>query len=461
MAFQQSQELSQKQSLSQAMQHSLMLLQLPAAELQSYIDKALVENPMLESLPPESSPSPRTGPADSGLPTIQTVYGSHSVYHVPSEEATDLFGRLAQEESYTDHLLAQLGERADLDKRMLSLCRYLVGCLNASGYLDCPLRELAQEANVSLFELEQALFVVQELEPLGTGARSLSECLLLQLAQSRHFNELSIRMVSIGLDLLARKDYDRLAGLLRASPDDVRRTAAVIQQLNPIPSRGFGAEAPTAYIVPEATVSREGETLLLEINNAEAPQLSIHPYYQKLLEEDGHPEVREYLQGYLQQARNVIAELDNRRQTMETLLVYIIRDQAGFFLRKDTLQPMTMSHLAQEMHVSTSTVSRAVKDKYILFDGELLPLRHFFSVPIRTEEGPLSPDAVKARIMHFISLEPSDRPLSDEALAASLSGSGIRVSRRTVAKYRSEEGIPTAAQRRKDRRASDAKKESL
>ena len=228
MAFQQSQELSQKQSLSQAMQHSLMLLQLPAAELQSYIDKALVENPMLESLPPESSPSPRTGPADSGLPTIQTVYGSHSVYHVPSEEATDLFGRLAQEESYTDHLLAQLGERADLDKRMLSLCRYLVGCLNASGYLDCPLHELAQEANVSLFELEQALFVVQELEPLGTGARSLSECLLLQLAQSRHFNELSIRMVSIGLDLLARKDYDRLAGLLRASPDDVCRTTAVI-----------------------------------------------------------------------------------------------------------------------------------------------------------------------------------------------------------------------------------------
>ena len=290
--------------------------------------------------------------------------------------------------------------------------------------------------------------MVQELDPLGTGARSLAECLLLQLAQSRHFNPLSVRMVSQGLELLAEKDYSRLAALLRADPGAVRRTAQIVRSLNPLPSRGFPSGDDTVYIVPEATVTCEGDSVLIQLNSAGLPSLSIQPYYRSLLEGGEHPEAQEYLRDYLREARDMIAAQENRARTIEKLIIRIVQLQMDHFLSGAPLRAMTMSQLAEGMELSVSTVSRLVKDKYLLFAGAPIPLRSFFTAPVRGEDHALSAEEIRQELRRFIRLEDPAHPLSDEALAASLSGVGIPISRRTVAKYRQEEGIPPAARRK-------------
>jgi RNA polymerase sigma-54 factor len=329
------------------------------------------------------------------------------------------------------------------------LSEYLVGCLSPAGYLDCPLDELSAELGCPLFDLEQALFVVQSLEPTGVGARSLSECLLLQLAQSRHFTELNIHLVRRGLPKLADGDYAALAEDLHATEDEVRAAADYIRTLNPLPSRGFPTGSYTHYVVPEATLHWEGDTLHIDMNTAAQPRVSLNTETAGLLEAEDTREAQVYLRRKLQDARSLMDSLQDRQDTLFRLISAVARLQSGFFARGEALQPMTMSQVAEELNVNISTVSRAVKDKYIQYSGKVYSLRSLFSAAIASQDGgEISADGARRQIQRCVEAEDPAHPLSDSAICAALAALNISLSRRTVAKYRAELGIPPASKRR-------------
>lgn len=446
MVFQQRLEQAQKQVLTQAMLQSLHCLQMPALELREFLHEAALSNPLLEvEDAPYDGPQPEALEAvpETGVPIERR---EQLIWEGGGEGTADFTACLSHPETFQEYLNAQLGQSASLDGRMLALCRYLVGCLNSAGYLDCELSELARELDVPEPELEQALFAVQALDPPGVGARSLSECLLLQLAQGRDFSEANIHMIRFGLPLLAERDYTGLTKLLGVSAAEAHRAGDAVRALNPIPSRGFSSGRGAALIAPEAVVRRSGGGLAIEMNERLVPRVSLNREYCALVGDPGCQEAQLYLKEKLAEAKNLLNNLENRHETLFRLLRALVREQEGYFLRREDLLPMTMEQMARRLDLNVSTVSRAVKDKYIQFDGRIFPLRTLFSAALPTGG---SAEAARSRLRRFVEAESPQRPLSDEALAQALAGVGFPLSRRTVAKYRGELSIPPASQRRR------------
>ncbi len=450
MQLEQSQQLTQRLALTQAMRQSLDCLQLSAPELSEYVQELALSNPLLDVQTPAyyetELPSERVSPEREaielrGEDTWRGVLRS-------AEGAPDLTAYLTREKTFRDYLNEQIGQMKLVDDESLRLCRFLIDCLDERGYLDCPLEELSQEFGIPLFSLEQALYAVQMLDPPGVGARSLSECLILQLAQGRSFDPLALAIARSGLELLGKRDYGGLAAMLGVSAAEAKRAAARVLALEPIPSRSFAGSEPVAYIAPDAAFSVQQGQLVIELNERILPRLSVNAEYAALMNTSDDPEVQRYVKGKLSEAQALIKGVHTRCDTLVQMLTLIGREQHGFFCEGEALAPVTMQQLAEKMDVSTSTVSRAVQNKYIQFQGRVLPLRSFFTTAIRTDAA-VSSHSVKQRIRSLIRAEDPAAPLSDEALRLALSALGIEVSRRAVAKYRMAMDIPSSSQRRK------------
>ena len=324
----------------------------------------------------------------------------------------------------------------------------MIDCLDERGYLDCPLEELSREFDIPLFSLEQALFAVQMLDPPGVGARNLSECLTLQLAQGRSLDPLALKIARDGLELLGKRDFSGLAALLGVSVGEARAAAAKILALNPIPSRSFAGSEQIAYVAPDAEFSVQQGQLVIELNERILPRLSVNAEYAALMNTSDDPEVQRYVKEKLSEAQALIKGVHTRCDTLVQMLTLIGREQHGFFCGGEALLPVTMQQLSEKMGVSTSTVSRAAQNKYLQFQGRIIPVRSFFTTAIRPDAA-VSSHAVKQRLQSLIRAEDPAAPLSDEALRLALSALGIEVSRRAVAKYRAEMGIPSSSQRKK------------
>ena len=446
----QTQILSQKLLLTQAMRQSLDCLQLSAPELNEYVQEIALSNPLLDVQTPTyyetELPSERVSPEREaielrGEDTWRGVLRS-------TEDAPDFTAYLAREKTFRDYLSEQVGQMKLVDDELLRLCRFLIDCLDERGYLDCPLEELSKEFGIPLFSLEQALYAVQMLDPPGVGARSLSECLILQLAQGRTFDPLALAIARDGLELLGKRDYGALAAMLGVGAAEAKQAAAKVLALEPIPSRSFAGSEPTTYIAPDAVFSVQQGQVTVELNEHILPRLSVNAEYAALLTVSDDGEVQHYVRGKLAEARALIKGVHTRCDTLLQLLTLIAAGQKDFFCGSGTLAPVTMQQLAEKMDVSTSTVSRAVQNKYIQFQGKIIPIRSFFTTAIRTDAA-VSSHSVKQRIRSLIHAEDPSAPLSDEALRLALSALGIEVSRRAVAKYRMAMDIPSSSQRKK------------
>lgn len=451
------QSLSQtyRLTLTQKMRQSLQILQLPAISLRDFLQEASMSNPVLEVEDPplgeEMVELQKAAVAREELRDLPIERREQIIWENGGGEERNFTNFASQPESFSDYLNSQLGQMTGLDNAMQAMCQYLVGCLNSAGYLDCPLNELAEDLGCDHFELEQALYVVQSLDPTGVGARSLSECLLLQLVQGEHFNAVNIHLVRDGLPLLAKNDLDGLSRLLGVSKTEVKRAAVDIRSLNPIPSSGFYTGCRTVYTIPEATVRRGAQGgMVIEMNSTVLPQVSISRENCALLEGADSREAHLYLKEKLAEANTLISSLEERQNTMFRLLDVIVRLQEGFFTRDEDLRPMTMAQVAEMLGVNTSTVSRAVKDKYIQVSSRIVSLRSLFTTSLQSEKGSgVSSASAKLQIKKLIAAEPPEKPLSDEVLSSALAGMNIHLSRRTVAKYRGELGIPPACRRKK------------
>lgn len=442
MKLENTQTLSQKITLSPAMRQALECLQLPMMQLHDYVQEAALENPVLEVAAPAEELSPDRE---------QTVeYREQSLwYSKAAPEEGDALSLYTREETFCEYLHGQIGQMRLIDDSLRPLCSFLVDCLDRRGYLDCPLDELAAEYGCETALMEQALYAVQMLDPPGVGARDLTECLILQLMQSRAFNELTLHIAREGLDLLAAGDYEAIAQRFGATREDVLRSAAAIRGLSPIPSRGFPGDELISYSIPEAEVAFEDGVAVITMNERLLPRLELSEDYRQMMQETTDSEVQQYLKQKFAEAGALSENLRSRSRTLLAVLTAAVNVQRGYFL-EGVLQPFTMQQLAGQLGLSTSTVSRAVQDKTIQYAGRIIPLRSLFTTPIHSKGGAsLSAQAVKQQLQAFLQAEDVHAPLSDDALCSALEAVGMSISRRTVAKYRAELGYDIASRRKK------------
>lgn len=453
----QKQRIEQKVTLTQGMKQSLDMLQMALPDLKAYIEDQALSNPLIEL--GDSPAVEEDAPSFDGLIPVSVHCRDERIMNGAEQQNgkteppwPEPGQHTGSGEDFIDHLNEQLIGMKRLDAHMRGLCRYLIFCLNERGYLEFDLQEIARELRVPLFEMEQALYIVQSLEPAGVGARTLQECLILQLMQGRDFSALTLHAVQKGLELISKNNMQGLARKLGCSLTEAKAAAEVIRSLSPIPSQGYGNERAVQYQIPEATVRIERGRLILELNRSFLPRVACSREITELLQKSQDPKNQEYLRKNTLAANQLIRCLDNRQSTMERLLLAVLKRQHDYFLRGDALLPMTMGEIAEELELNASTISRAVREKTILFKGRLISLRDLFTARLAgSMEENISGDAVRQQLVKLIRAEDPSKPLSDEELRAALLTLQLKVSRRTIAKYREELDIPGSAARRRSK----------
>lgn len=447
----------QRQLMSAAMQQSMKILQLPLLSLQEYLNELATENPMLDvdaaSLPAGIQAEPARPVEDKVWKEEigDDIFERRVKRRADSADISEYADLAAPGETFTQQLHDQLNSDRSIPKKYLPLAHFIVESLNARGYLDESLEEIADLTGAPLCCVQQALYIVQDLTPTGVGARSLQECLVLQLAQSHSFNAATLKVVNECLPLLAKDDLGAIAKRLGVSKAEAKRACDAVRALNPIPSRGYPGGESTAFTVPEAVVQHSEDGYAISYNRAALPKVSVNPEYEQMMKES-EGEVQSYLRENHQKARRLLQDLDYREGTITKVLRYVLTAQDAFLSgRSAGPAPLTLQEIADALGLHPSTISRAVKDKTILFNGKTLPLRELFSTPVT--QGGASRGMALRQLKRLIDAEDPHSALSDDALASALRSLGINVSRRTVAAYRQELEIPSAAVRK--RRAAE------
>ena len=294
---------------------------------------------------------------------------------------------------------------------------------------------------------DQARDTLQSLEPPGVGARSLSECLLLQLSRRGGGDPVSMEIAARFLPELGRKHYAAIAQKLGTTVEAVRQAEAVIASLEPHPGRAFQPAETTVYVRPDVFVAElEGE-LKVVLNEYYLPRVSVNDYYLRLLKNSDEKETKDYLRQKLRQAKWLLDSLERRGSTLRRCAEAALEAQRPFFAgQTQTLAPMTLTTLAEGLELHPSTVSRAVRGKYLQCRQGTYPLRYFFSLPV---SGGVSRQAAKQALLALVREEDRRRPYSDQDLCRLLEERGIFLARRTVTKYRLELGLGSSAARRK------------
>lgn len=450
--------LSQKQTqtLSPQMMQSMEILQMGSQELLEYIEEAVQENPVLE---PEENYDKQDefSVLRRKLEWLESTDPQNRYYHQQDTEEEDSplknYGTVEDEdENLYYYVLSQL-RVLELEPQVMDAGVFLVESLNQNGWLDEPLEDLAADCGCSLAVMEQALAAVQSLEPAGVGARTLSECLKLQLVRRAPVDELAVRIVENYLDALSKSRYGLIARELKVTAEEVRASCDRIRALNPRPGTGFAARENLTYINPDIIVVSFPDHFELLSNDYYFPTLHISGYYTRLMKESDDGQVRDYLTDKMRQAKWMVKAIEQRRSTLMACAECILELQEAFFHKgPGHLVPLSLADVAGRIGVHESTVSRAVKDKYIQCSMGVYPLSYFFSrglgASVSAGEEAASPDAAKALLKKFIAGEDKKKPLSDQKLCELMAAQGCPLSRRTVAKYRDELHIPSTAGRK-------------
>ena len=447
--------LKQTQTLSPQMMQAMEILQMGSQELLEYIQETLQENPVLES---EERRQPEESPEDAllrrKLEWLESTDVQNRWYH--QEDAQDLsdltvgaVGADPGEESLYYYLRSQI-QFETLPKPLAAAVRCVLESLSGNGYLDDPIADLATHAGVDEKTMERAVELVQALEPAGVGARNLSECLCLQLTR-RGETGLPLTIADRYLEAMSKDHYNLIARETGASREDIQAACKVIRSLNPRPGAGFAPREALGYITPDLVVVSFEDHFEILSNDYYFPSLKVSSYYHQLMRSTDESQVKDYLTNKVRQAKWVVSSVEQRRSTLMACANCIVERQESFFRRgPGHLRPMTLADVAQALDVHESTVSRAVKDKYLQCAHGVFPLGYFFSraLPAGSGGDSVSAEQAKSAIKKLIAAEDKKKPLSDQKLCQLLTEQGIEISRRTVAKYRDELGISSTSGRK-------------
>lgn len=446
----------QKQVLFPGMVQNMKILQMGSLELMEYLTNAIQENPMLDF--PEGKTSEFPVNLSMRRADGQEYDSSQNSYYDPRDDAesADPLANVAGEDIYPQTLYAHLNDQLltlGLSRKMLCLAKAIISSLNSAGFLDEPMEQLAQSLAASPEELEQALQQIQRLEPAGVGARSIEECLILQLERNGRDNELAKQIVNGYLEAVAKNRYAQIARELGADVKDVRYECDRIRNLNPKPGTGFASWEQPHYIIPDLLLEVYPDRLEVSLNDSYLPPLQFCTCYSELLRSTQEDEVREYLNEKAKEAKLLMRCFDQRRTTLLGCAHRIVQIQESFFRSGNgCLQPMILKDIARDLQIHESTVSRAIKDKYIQCSHGIYPLSYFFSRGLNREsDETVCTLEAKAMLKKMIDEEDKEKPLSDQKICEQMERAGCSLSRRTVAKYREELGVPPAAGRKQYR----------
>lgn len=496
-----SQDLRQRQTqslvLAPQLRHSLKILQVAALDLRSVIQEELQSNPTLEELPMEgvSLDKPAEdggegaeGGESSGGTSGGTEVGDSSETVAPvdhsdskrdemdfskdkefeilgkldedwrdhmasvggnqpytsedAERRQHFFDSLVSETSLQEHLMQQ-AELADLSVQALEGMRHLVGSLDDRGFLTQTPNDIALQTGLPLDAVQEALKLLKTFDPPGIGAKDLGECLVLQLAAKGRGGSLASRMIRDYFDLLTRRRIPELARKLGADAEDVQSAIEEIGKLDPAPGRRF-AEDNNRVVVPDVTVEKDGEEWKISLNSDYIPRLRISSTYRDLIAKGSlSKDERDYLRERMRSGKFLIDSIEQRQRTIERITREIINAQKEFFENGvSALKPLTMTQIADVVGVHETTVSRAIANKYIRTPHGVFDFKYFFTPGYQADSGAaVSNTSVKEMIADLINMEDKGAPLSDQELVAKLQEKGIKIARRTVAKYREELGI--------------------
>lgn len=448
----------QKLIMTQQMQLSIKLLQMSTYDLREYIEKEFSENPVLEA---QYEDTKEVSKEQDRLEYKELVkylesdnYGSQS-YGEYDEEGISPFTFISKPESLTDYLEGQILE-LPIDEYMRSVCSYMVECLDQKGYLDIKKEELMNELDCSEETFNRALIVIQNLEPAGIGARDLKECLEIQLERKGENDPIVKEIIDNHLDDLADNRYQVIAKDLDITPKKAQDYGDLIKTLEPKPSRGFYTGDEVGFIIPDAEIRKiDGEFLIL-MKDGVLPMLSVNPLYKDILKDSTNDkEATEYVKEKIDKAMFLIKSIEQRKSTLHKVLQKILEKQKDYFEKGEKyLKPMTLKEIAEKLEMHESTISRAIRDKYILTSMGTIKIKNLFVNSISNKEKSNGEEDVtviniKKALEEVIKKEDKRKPLSDQAISEILKEKGMVISRRTVAKYREELGIKSSSKRKR------------
>ncbi|MDA3935903.1 MAG: RNA polymerase factor sigma-54 [Actinomycetota bacterium] len=457
--------LRQKVTLSPQVYQGLSILAMPVAELAQLVEAEMLENPTLEveELESEAEEAPEEREErdaederawDEWLEMYDDLDASETnAPRDPNAEAVNTDEFVGGILTFDEYLISQIG-MLDISKDVAHAAQAIIGSLDADGFFDGLLSEIALQTGVSSKVVDEALKVVQQLDPPGVGAIDLAGALCLQMEYLEINEPLLDTIVRDHLDDIAANHYRKVARLLKVDEAEVRRVVEIMRTLNPRPAGAFSPGPSPGYIVPDLTLRRFDDDWLIIPNNEAAPALRVSPRYRSMLRSGSRAddETRRYLKERIRSAESFIRNVDRRKDTVSRIAEIILEVQAEFFEDgKGPLRPLRLEDVAVEIGVHLSTVSRGVTAKYMDTPYGLFELKHFFSGGYRTSSGfDIAATSIKQRLRELVLEEDAAKPISDQRIAELLRQEGVTVARRTVAKYREELAIePSWARRRR------------
>lgn len=445
--------LAQEQRLvmTQEMQLSVKLLQMSAYELQEYVDKELQENPVLdEEINIDSSVKKEEIDFKSLAKSLKSDNYSTQTYQKDEEEVS-LFNFISEKKSLKQYLIEQIMDLNENDY-IKKICCYIIENINDRGYLSMNIGDIVDELNISLEIANYSLNVVQSLEPDGIGARDLKECLKIQVRKKGIENDCIYKIIDNYLEYLADNKYAVIAKALGVDVKQAQKYGDVIKNLQPKPSRGFFTGEEVRYITPDAYIKKIDNEYLIFMNDELIPRLKVNNIYKEILMKDCDTEACEYVKDKINSALFLIRSIEQRRSTIYRVVDKLLQIQKDYFEKGESyLKPMTLKEIADELSMHESTISRAIRDKYIHTNRGTIKIKSLFSSKISSNCSgeDISSHNIKQKIKDLIDREDMNAPLSDQTIDDILRKQGMSISRRTVAKYREELGIKSSKGRKR------------
>lgn len=451
---------TQKLIITPEFRQAIAILQLQSQELELFIEQELLNNPLLdleEEFHEELTLQEKGEKEEEKFDLDWQEYfadGRDLGYTGGGEasEGTPFEQMVRGKANLQDDLLMQW--RLSIKETTTeSIGEYLIGNLDANGYLKIELEYVAEFLKCPIEQVRQTLKLIQDLEPVGIAARDLQECLLIQLEKFYGERLLAKTIIEKYLEDLAAGRITKIAKELGTTAVEVQKAGDLIKTLNPKPASDYLDEEETEFIFPDVVVRKIAGEYIVLVNDYSGPRLRISPQYRGLLtnEKDFEAKDRKFLEERLQSALWIIKSIEQRRLTLYRVVTSIVNFQKDFLeegVKK--LRPLTLREVAEELEIHESTVSRAIANKYVQTPRGIFELKYFFASGVEKYSGKTaSSESIKKRMEELIDNEDKSNPLTDQALTERLQEEGIKISRRTVAKYREELGIWAAGRRKR------------
>lgn len=467
-------EQTQKLTMTPELIQAIQILQYNSQELEDFVSKEIMENPILEmdnTVPndshenlkdPESSMSEelmykeaerddidlREKIAESEYDDISYRQWEH---RVSNEDVVSFDQYTSKEETLQDYLLLQL-TFSDLKDRDKKIGRYLVEGIDDNGYLTVDTDQTAAVFGVKACTVERILKVIQGFEPVGVGARSLEECLLIQLEAKGFKDESLDYVIKNHLNDLAENKIQYIAKSIGLTVLQVQAMADLIRTLDPKPGMAYSSGEQIRYVVPDVIIEKEDDGYEIVTNDSTIPSLKVSSYYMNLVKNNKDDEdLQKYLNDKYNSALWLIKSIEQRKRTIFKVSEAVMKLQTEFLEKGEKyLKPMTLKQIADAVGVHESTVSRSINGKFIQTPRGVYEIKYFFSSGVGSGSGEgLSSNSIKTFIKEIIDGEDPKKPCSDQDMVEILSEKGIEISRRTVAKYRESMNILSSSKRRR------------